>query len=160
MHFVFFAGKLQPTNMAADLERKNSSSSNFQLLNFTNGKLIWEGGSFPYDETKDEENDNAFYNRAVIVAPIVGSIFIVFLVVVGVYSLRQYDIPDLTRDKDVESLCENCSQTRRTAGIRYKIQHYVMRIFDVKQDAYLVRIDPKYRTVNCKDLGEARETLV
>ena len=136
--------------------KKNSSLQQFPPLNFTNGKFIWEGGSFPYEETKDDDKNSVFYNRAVIVAPIVGSIFIVFLVFVGVYSLRQYDIPELTRGKDVESLCENCTRTRAD-GIRYKIQNYVMKIFDVKQDAYLIRMDPRSRTLT---RGSARETLV
>ena len=137
-----------------------NTSLQFSPLNFTNGKLVWEGGSFPYEETQNDDHDSVFYNRAVIVAPIVGSIFIVFLVFVGVYSLRQYDVPDSSsRDKDVESPCENCTRSRAT-GIRYKIQSYVMRIFDVKQDAYLIRMNPRSRTVNRGEILDARETLV
>ena len=136
-----------------------NSSLQFSPLNFTNGQLIWEGGSFPYEETQNDDHNSVFYNRAVIVAPIVGSIFIVFLVFVGVYSLRQYDVPELTRGKDVESLCENCTRSRAD-GIRYKIQNYVMRIFDVKQDAYFIRMSPRSRTVDRRDIADARETLV
>ena len=133
-----------------------------QQWNLTLGKLDWEGGSFPYDEEKPEENDSVFYNRAVLVAPIVGSVFIIILLFVGIYSLRHYEIPEMTRGKDVESLCENCSRTR-TEGIRNKIQNYVMRLFDVsivKQDAYFVQMDPRSRTVDITENRQARETLV
>ena len=138
----------------------SDNSTQFRPLNFSNSKLDWEGGSFPYEDNPHQDNDNVFYDRAVVVAPIVGSVFIIFLVVVGVYLLRQYEIVDLPHGKDVEALCEHCSRTR-TSGIRYKIQNYVMRIFDVsnaKQEAYFVQMDPRSRTTG--ENIEARETLV
>ena len=155
----YVLGQHSSVPWTSNFEMKTFTSLPFKPLNITDGKFIWEGGSFPFDETQDSDNDSAFYDRAVIIAPIVGSIFIVFLVVIGIYSLRKYDVPETPRGKDVESLCEHCSRTR-AEGIRFKIQHYVMRIFDVKQDAFLIRMDPRSRTLNRGEFKEARETLV
>ena len=149
-----------PQMQAFSNHATRNASMHFSPFNITNNKLVWEGGSFPYEETRHDDHDNVFYNRAVIVAPIVGSIFIIFLVVIGVYSLRQYDAPELTRAKDAESPCESCTHSRAD-GIRYKIQNYVMRIFDVKQDAaYIIRMNPGTRTLARGEIVDARETLV
>lgn len=133
-------------------------------LNFTNGKFEWEGGSFPYDETVPEKDATAFYHKAVLVAPIVGSVLMISLVIAGVYALRQYEIPELHRERDAEAICNKCAHTR-THGLRSKLHSYVIRLFAIsghKHDAFFIQMDPKSRTENAgtRETLDARETLV
>ncbi len=137
-------------------------------MNLTNRNFDWEGGPFRYEDKKyDNEADSSFYKKAVLVAPIVGAIFMISLIFAGVYALRHYDVPECTRGKIDIEVCSTCSKLRKQ-GFQNKLHNYVMRLFAIsanKHEAFFVQMDPRSRMAESGvpsrgTTRSARETLV
>ena len=133
------------------------------VTNFTEGQFIWEGGSFPYHEP-DPDEGREFYEKAILIAPIVGSIFLVIIVATGIYALRHYgsDTIELQQDRMCSYHGHDCKHKKQAKVFGEKMRYYVSKLWDNsnKSDAMFVKMEDRTRLLFGLRKYETTEIIV